>query len=138
MGARFAKWARRNRRGRWHSHQSCIEANAQALARYAALCQEAGLVPIVEPEVLMDGAHTLERWRRKSRNSSCGTVFDQLYTQRVTLEGMPPEAQHGAAGIDVPAARNGGRGGRRHGEEILACRPRSHSRDRVLVGRPIC
>jgi len=62
-------------------------ANAQALARYAALCQEAGLVPIVEPEVLMDGTHTLERCREVTENI-LRAVFDALYEQRVMLEGM--------------------------------------------------
>jgi fructose-bisphosphate aldolase class I len=67
--------------------QGCIEANAQALARYAALCQEAGLVPVVEPEVLMDGEHSLERCREVTEEV-LRTVFNQLHTQRVTLEGM--------------------------------------------------
>ena len=67
--------------------QGCIEANAQALARYAALCQEAGLVPVVEPEVLMDGDHTLEQCFEVTEKF-CETVFRQLYTQRVMLEGM--------------------------------------------------
>jgi fructose-bisphosphate aldolase class I len=67
--------------------RGCIEANAQALARYAALCQEAGLVPVVEPEVLMDGEHTLERCC-KVTEEVLRTVFNQLYTQRVMLEGM--------------------------------------------------
>jgi fructose-bisphosphate aldolase class I len=57
------------------------------LARYAALCQEAGLVPVVEPEVLMDGEHTLERCCATTEEV-LRTVFNQLYTQRVTLEGM--------------------------------------------------
>jgi fructose-bisphosphate aldolase class I len=57
------------------------------LARYAALCQEAGLAPVVEPEVLMDGAHTLERCREVTEEV-LRTVFNQLYTQRVSLEGM--------------------------------------------------
>src|ERR1051326_6246148 len=65
----------------------CIEANAQALARYAALCQEAGLVPIVEPEVLMDGEHTLQR-SGEVTEEVLHTVFSHLYTQRITLEGM--------------------------------------------------
>ena len=60
MGARFAKWRAVLTIGDGIPSRSCIEANAHALARYAALCQEAGLVPIVEPEVLMDGGHTLE------------------------------------------------------------------------------
>ncbi|MEH1874803.1 class I fructose-bisphosphate aldolase [Nostoc sp.] len=67
--------------------RGCIEANAQALARYAALCQEAGLVPIVEPEVLMEGSHTLSRCS-KVTEEVLQTVFNQLYTQRVMLEGM--------------------------------------------------
>ncbi len=67
--------------------RGCIEANAQALARYAALCQEAGLVPVVEPEVLMDGDHTLERCSEVTEDV-LKTVFGQLYTQRVMLEGI--------------------------------------------------
>jgi fructose-bisphosphate aldolase, class I len=67
--------------------RGCIEANAQALARYAALCQEARLVPIVEPEVLMNGENSLERCGEVTEEV-LRTVFSQLYTQRVTLEGM--------------------------------------------------
>ena len=67
--------------------RASVEANAQALARYAALCQEAGLVPVVEPEVLMDGEHTLERCCNVTEKV-LRTVFSQLYTQRVMLEGM--------------------------------------------------
>jgi fructose-bisphosphate aldolase class I len=67
--------------------RGCVEANAHALARYAALCQEAGLAPVVEPEVLMAGGHTLERCREVTEEV-LHTVFDQLYKQRVTLEGL--------------------------------------------------
>ena len=87
MGARFAKWRAVIAVGVGIPSRGCIEANAQALARYAGLCQEAGLVPIVEPEVLMDGEHTLERCREVTEEV-LRTVFDQLYTQRVMLEGM--------------------------------------------------
>ncbi len=87
MGARFAKWRAVIALGDGIPSRGCIEANAQALARYAALCQEAGLVPVVEPEVLMDGEHTLERCREVTENV-LRTVFNQLYTQRVMLEGM--------------------------------------------------
>ena len=87
MGARFAKWRAVIAVGDGIPSRGCIEANAQALARYAALCQEAGLVPIVEPEVLMDGAHTLERCGELTEEV-LRTVFNQLYTQRVMLEGM--------------------------------------------------
>ena len=88
MGARFAKWRAViavSEEG--IPSRSCIEANAHALARYAALCQEAGLVPIVEPEVLMDGEHTLERCRAATEEVLL-TVFNQLNSQRVLLEGM--------------------------------------------------
>jgi fructose-bisphosphate aldolase class I len=87
MGARFAKWRAVIAVADGLPSRGCIEANAHALARYAALCQEAELVPIVEPEVLMDGAHTLERCREVTEEV-LRTVFNQLYAQRVTLEGM--------------------------------------------------
>jgi fructose-bisphosphate aldolase class I len=87
MGARFAKWRAVIAVGDGIPSRGCIEANAQALARYAALCQEAGLVPVVEPEVLMDGEHSLEGCREVTEEV-LRTVFNQLYTQRVMLEGM--------------------------------------------------
>ena len=87
MGARFAKWRAVIVIGDGIPSRGCIEANAHALARYAALCQEAGLVPVVEPEVLMDGEHTLERCGEVTEEV-LRTVFNQLYTQRVMLEGM--------------------------------------------------
>lgn len=87
LGLRFAKWRAvlviaDNLPGR-----ACIEANAHALARYAALCQEAGLVPIVEPEVLMDGTHSLQRCATVTEEVLHG-VFDQLWRQGVQLEGI--------------------------------------------------
>ena len=87
MGARFAKWRAVIALGAGIPSRGCIEANAQALARYAALCQEAGLVPVVEPEVLMDGDHTLEQCRQVTEEV-LRTVFVQLCAQRVMLEGM--------------------------------------------------
>jgi fructose-bisphosphate aldolase, class I len=87
MGARFAKWRAVITMGDSIPSRSCIEANAHALARYAALCQEAGLVPVVEPEVLMDGDHTLERCSEVTEEV-LRAVFNQLCTQRVMLEGM--------------------------------------------------
>ena len=87
MGARFAKWRAVIAIGDGIPSQGCIEANAHALARYAALCQEAGLVPVVEPEVLMDGDHTLNRCRQATENV-LRTVFHQLVKQRVALEAM--------------------------------------------------
>jgi len=87
MGARFAKWRAVITVGAGIPSRGCIQANAHALARYAALCQEAGLVPIVEPEVLMDGEHTLARCREVTEEV-LRTVFEQLWAQRVLLEGM--------------------------------------------------
>jgi len=87
MGARFAKWRAVITIGDTIPSRGCIEANANALARYAALCQEAGLVPIVEPEVLMDGDHTIERCEEVTEEV-LREVFRQLHSQRVILEGM--------------------------------------------------
>jgi fructose-bisphosphate aldolase class I len=87
MGARFAKWRAVITVGDGIPSRGCVEANAQALARYAALCQEAGLVPVVEPEVLMEGDHSMERCREITEEV-LRAVFGHLYIQRVTLEGM--------------------------------------------------
>ena len=87
LGARFAKWRAVLAVSDRIPSRACLEANAHALARYSALCQEAGLVPIVEPEVLMDGAHTLERCREVTE-SVLRAVFNHLYSQGVVLEGM--------------------------------------------------
>jgi fructose-bisphosphate aldolase class I len=87
LGAKFAKWRAVIDIGNNMPSYNCIAANAHALARYAALCQDEGIVPIVEPEVLMDGDHDIDRcyaiteWTLK-------TVFEQLYYARVALEGM--------------------------------------------------
>ncbi len=87
MGARFAKWRAVIAMGEGLPSAAGISANAHALARYAALCQEAGLVPIVEPEVLMEGEHTLHRCAEVSAQV-LHAVFEQLHGQGVLLEGM--------------------------------------------------
>jgi fructose-bisphosphate aldolase class I len=87
LGARFAKWRAVIAIGDGLPSWGCIHANAHALARYASLCQEAGLVPVVEPEVLMDGDHTLERCCEVT-GEVLRTVFSELFAQRVMLEGM--------------------------------------------------
>jgi fructose-bisphosphate aldolase class I len=86
LGARFAKWRAVIAIGKDIPSQGCIEANAHALARYAVLCQEAGLVPIVEPEVLMDGDHSLQRCFEVTEEV-LRVVFSQLHSQGVVLEG---------------------------------------------------
>ena len=87
MGLRFAKWRAVIAIGNGIPSRACIETNSHALARYAALCQEAGLVPIVEPEVLMDGDHTMQRCLEVTEEV-LKMVFNQLYIQGVLLEGM--------------------------------------------------
>jgi fructose-bisphosphate aldolase class I len=87
LGARFAKWRAVITIGPDIPSRTCIDANAHALARYAGLCQEAGLVPIVEPEVLMDGDHTIERCF-ETTEATLHRVFAALRKQRVLLEGM--------------------------------------------------
>jgi len=87
MGARFAKWRAVIAVNDDLPSRSGLEANAHALARYAALCQEAGLVPVVEPEVLMDGAHSFERCLTVTQEA-LRNVFIQLNCQRVQLEGI--------------------------------------------------
>jgi fructose-bisphosphate aldolase class I len=87
IGARFAKWRAVIALGHGIPSRACIDANAQALARYAALCQECGIVPVVEPEVLMDGEHSLQNCRETTETVLHG-VFEKLHIQGVLLEGM--------------------------------------------------
>jgi len=101
MGARFAKWRAVIAVDDKIPSQGCIEANAHALARYAALCQEAGLVPVVEPEVLMDGDHTMKRCSEVTEKV-LRTVFNQLYTQRVMLEGIILKPNMVLSGLNCP------------------------------------
>ena len=101
LGARFAKWRAVITIGDGIPSQSCIEANAHLLARYAALCQEAGLVPIVEPEVLMDGAHSMQRCYDVT-TQTLRTVFSQLAAQRVLLEGIILKPNMVVPGLGCP------------------------------------
>jgi fructose-bisphosphate aldolase class I len=87
LGARFAKWRAVILIKDTLPSETCVEVNAQALGRYAVLCQEQGLVPIVEPEVLMEGSHTAAR-AEEVTGKVLDRVFRALYLQRVALEGM--------------------------------------------------
>ena len=87
LGARFAKWRAVITIGADMPSTTCIAGNAHALGRYAAICQAAGLVPIVEPEVLMDGDHTIERCYEVTE-TTLEAVFGELFAQRVVYEGM--------------------------------------------------
>jgi len=86
LGARFAKWRGTYSIGEGLPSEYCVWVNAHALARYAALCQEAGLVPIVEPEVLQDGTHTLEQ-SAKATGRVLQAVYQELHDQRIELRG---------------------------------------------------
>ena len=112
LGARFAKWRAVIRIGDGQPSDYCISVNAHALARYARICQEGGLVPIVEPEVLMDGGHDIERCDEVTIET-LKQVYDALYDQGVALEGTilkPNMVISGSdcatqAGVDDVAAR---------------------------------
>jgi fructose-bisphosphate aldolase class I len=86
LGAPFAKWRAVITIGDGMPSRGCIAANCHALARYAALCQEAGIVPMVEPEVMLDGDHSIERCFEVSE-ATLRALFAELYDQRVVLEG---------------------------------------------------
>ncbi len=101
MGARFAKWRAVIAIGDGLPGTACIGANAHALARYAALCQEAGLVPIVEPEVLMTGRHTMQRCGAVT-HAVLRAVFDALDAQGITLDGMILKPNMVLPGLDCP------------------------------------
>ncbi|HEY6377961.1 MAG TPA: class I fructose-bisphosphate aldolase [Candidatus Dormibacteraeota bacterium] len=101
MGASFTKWRAVIRIGDSTPSQRALAANAHALARYAALAQEAGLVPIVEPEVLMDGDHALERCEDAAA-AILRAVFGELVEQGVSLEGMVLKPNMVTAGKDNP------------------------------------
>ena len=127
LGARFAKWrADVHDRRRRCPTPYCIDVNAHALARYAALCQEAGIVPIVEPEVLMDGDHTIERVVRRSPTAVLDAVFDALFLQRVELEGMLLKPNMVILGLRAARSRRRSRRSprRRCGASGRRCPPR--------------
>jgi fructose-bisphosphate aldolase class I len=89
LGARFAKWRAVLAIGDGRPSRYCVSTNAHALARYAALCQEAGIVPIVEPEVLMDGEHSIDQSEAVT-GSALRAVFAELFEQRVNRLGTTP------------------------------------------------
>jgi fructose-bisphosphate aldolase, class I len=101
LGARFAKWRAVITIGKGIPSEYCIWTNAHALARYAALSEEAGLVPIVEPEVLMDGDHTIER-SFEVTSRTLHAVFTELRDQRVQPEGMLLKPNMVLSGYDGP------------------------------------
>jgi fructose-bisphosphate aldolase, class I len=101
LGAKFAKWRAVITIGDGIPSYTCLHANAHALARYAALCQEGGIVPIVEPEVLLDGTHTIERCEEVTQET-LRITFSALLEQRVHLEGMILKPSMVVSGKDNP------------------------------------
>jgi len=101
LGARFAKWRAVLSVGPDRPSRYCIAVNAHALARYAALCQEAGIVPVVEPEVVMDGDHTIER-SEQATEQTLRAVIAKLLDHRVALEGIVLKPNMVLAGYDCP------------------------------------
>ncbi len=101
LGARFAKWRAVIDIADGIPSRCAIESNAEALARYAALCQEAAIVPIVEPEVLMDGAHTIARCEAVT-DATLEAVFDALFRHRIHLEGIVLKPNMVIAGKKCP------------------------------------
>jgi len=101
LGARFAKWRAVINIGAGIPTAACIEANAHALARYSALCQEASIVPIVEPEVILEGDHTIERCYDVSE-ATLRSLFNALVQQRVSLEHVVLKASMVLSGSKAP------------------------------------
>ena len=122
LGAKFAKWRAVIDIGQDIPSYACILTNAHALARYAALCQDEGIVPIVEPEVLMDGDHDIDRcyavteWTLK-------TVFEQLYDQRVELEGIVLKPNMAIAGKKCPKQASAAEVAEKTVKVLKACVP---------------
>ena len=101
LGAKFAKWRAVIAIGEENPSGTCIEANCHALARYAALCQEAGIVPMVEPEVLMDGNHDIDVCYEVTE-ATLRSLFAALYEHNVVIEGTILKASMVIAGKDCP------------------------------------
>ena len=137
LGARFAKWRAVIDIAAGIPTYNCINANAQALARYAALAQENGIVPIVEPEVLMDGDHDIAALRRRHQLGAEGSLRGAVSSP--TCAGRhDPEAQHDRAGQEVRQAEFSVAGSRRaHREGAEALRAVGGAGHRLPVGRPV-
>jgi fructose-bisphosphate aldolase, class I len=129
MGARFAKWRAviaigAGPAGTRLPSQACLHANAHALARYAALCQEAAIVPIVEPEVLMDGDHGIDECERVTRQAWV-SLFAELHAQGVDMRGILLKPSMIISGKDAKVRAGPEEVARRTYEALLDCVPAS-------------
>ena len=135
LGARFAKWRATYSISADKPSEYCVWTNAHALARYAALCQEAGIVPIVEPEVLQDGTHTLEQ-----SSKATGRVLQaRLHRAPRPARRLPrhaAEAEHGALRLRGLRPGRRGRGRRGDARALLQARPGRGAGDRLPLRRP--
>ena len=134
LGAKFAKWRAVITIGKDIPSTTCIAANAHALGRYAAICQSTGIVPIVEPEVLMDGDHTIDRCEEVTE-WTLNAVYQALYVNRVVLEETVLKPSMVISGKDcrTQAATAGGR--RAHDRRPQALRARGGGGHRVPLRR---
>ena len=136
LGAKFAKWRAVIDIGRNMPSYNCINANAQALARYAALCVEGGLVPIVEPEVLMDGDHDIDACEKVTE-----WVLKEVYNAALLRQGAAradgPQAQHGDRRQEVRKAGEPAGGGRAHRQDPEAVRAGGRAGHRLPLRRSI-
>ena len=137
LGAKFAKWRAVITIGEGIPTYTCLHANAHALARYAALCQEGGIVPIVEPEVLLDGNHTIERCEEVTEET-LRITFSALLGQRVHLEGMILKPSMVVSGKDNPAPSRCRRSRRADYSLSQAHRSRRCAGHRFSLGRAKC
>ena len=137
LGARFSKWRAVITIGDGIPTDACLHVNAHALARYAALSQEAGIVPIVEPEVLMDADNSIETLPRGDVAAPCTLVFEELDSQASRARGHAPQAEHGDLRQGLPDPGLGRRGGRADDRLLPPARAGDGARDRVPLRRPV-
>ena len=136
LGAKFAKWRAVINIGPGIPSYACVNANAHALARYAALCQDEGIVPIVEPEVIMDGDHDIDRCAEVSE-FALKTLYEQLYYARVKLEGTVLKPNMVVPGKTSPKQASVRRGRREDHPRIEGMRAGRGAGHRLSLRRPI-
>ena len=132
LGARFAKWRATYTISDTLPSQLAYDANAHALARYAALCQEAGIVPIVEPEVYMEGSHSIER-AFVVTSAALDALYAQLFEHRVHLEGTLLKPNMVLSGYDAKQQAVRRRRGALHAGGVPTLRSRGRAGHRVPV-----
>ena len=135
LGARFAKWRATYSIAADKPSEYCVWTNAHALARYAALCQEAGIVPIVEPEVLQDGTHTLEQ-SAKATGRVLQALYTELHDQRVDFTGTLLKPNMVLSGYEASDRAGVDEVAEATLELLLQARAGGGARDRLPLGRP--